>query len=98
MTSQKKSVISALGGTLAATLIMMPAAHAGQNPFSLKPLSKGYMVAEADQAASDDDKMKDGNCSAEMMEKEGSGSADAKDHEGNCSAEMKHPEEESQTK
>jgi uncharacterized low-complexity protein len=67
---------------------------ASENPFTIKSLSKGYQVADADMT-----KMKDGKCGTgksgsnkkKMMEKmssEGKCSAE-KMKEGGCSAEMK---------
>lgn len=88
MKTRNASIKMILGSGIAATLCISPVIHAEQNPFALKPLTHGYMVAEADQATSDD-KMKDGNCSAEMMGETNSSSDDQKDKEGNCSAEKK---------
>ncbi len=76
---------SAFVASIAATSI-----HAAENPFALKSLSSGYMVADAE-------KMKDGKCGTDKCSaakkkamadkaKEGNCSAD-KMKEGNCSAE-----------
>lgn len=91
MNTRKKTMAVLVGSTFAAALTMSPIVHAEQNPFAMKPLSQGYMVAEADQA-NDGEKMKDGNCSAEMMEKTGTDSAAEKEKEGSCSANMKDKE------
>lgn len=106
MKAQKKMLVVALGGAMAASLGMAPVVHADQNPFAMQSLSKGYMVADAEAAA--DGKMKDGKCStgkcgsskkkamkdkeaaADTKAKEGNCSADKKMKDGNCSSDMKH--------
>lgn len=47
-----KTLASAIGATFITSLAVMPAANAAENPFSAKPLSSGYQLADA----------KDGNC------------------------------------
>ena len=99
MNAQQKTMALVLGGIFSASIVAAPAVRAADNPFAIKSLASGYMVAEADQAA-DGEKMKDGKCSTgkcsaskkkAMKEKakEGNCRAEMKDKEGNCSAEMK---------
>jgi len=105
MKAQKKILAATLGGAVAASLSIAHVAYADQNPFAMKSLSSGYMVADASAAA--DGKMKDGKCStgkcsaskkkmkdkeaaADAKVKEGNCSADKKMKDGNCSSDMKH--------
>lgn len=102
MNAQKKTLALVLGGAFAATVGIAPAS-AAENPFGLKPLSSGYMVADNHEGG---EKMKEGKCStgkcgssmkkkkspAAAKAKEGNGSAEMKGKEGNCGAEMKGKE------
>jgi len=92
MNTSSKALALLVGGAFAASIAT---AHAAENPFAVKTLTAGYMVADAS-----DGKMKDGKCSTgkcgankkkAMEEKahEGKCSADKKDKEGSCSAEKK---------
>jgi uncharacterized low-complexity protein len=101
MNASKKSLALVMGSALAVGVSMAPAA-AAENPFALKPLASGYMVADNHAG----DKMEDGKCGAGKCggnmkkksekakegacsgekAKEGSCSGD-KGKEGNCSAE-----------
>ncbi len=101
MNAQKKTLALVLGGTVAATAALSPAS-AAENPFALKPLASGYMVADNHEGG---EKMKDGKCgtgkcgssmkkkkaAAEEKAKEGNCSAE-KAKEGNCSSDMKAKE------
>ena len=59
--SSKKTLISvAVGTAFAATLGAAPVAFAAENPFALKSLDKGYMVA--DHHESKGKAMKEGKC------------------------------------
>lgn len=78
MNNTQKTFALAIGGAFALT-IAAASANAAENPFSAKPLSSGYQVADADM------KTKDGKCGA------GKCGADKKNgmekaHEGSCSA------------
>jgi uncharacterized low-complexity protein len=98
MNAQKKTLALILGTAMGASVAMSPVS-AAENPFALKPLASGYMVADN---ADGGEKMKDGKCStgkcsssmkkkkakAEEKAKEGNCSAE-KAKEGNCSAEKK---------
>lgn len=97
MNAPKKAVVLALGGAVAAA-VSMTAVNAAENPFALKPLASGYMVADSHDAT---DKMQDGKCGSgkcgssmkkkKEKAKEGScGSEKAK--EGSCSGEKKAKE------
>ena len=105
MNFHKKPLAVVLGSAFAVSLAAAPIVHAEQNPFALKALSSGYMVAEADAnapadtSAADDGKMKDGKCStgkcsSSMKKKKAKAKseADAKAKEGNCSGEKKSKE------
>jgi len=97
MKAQQKIMAVIVGGAFAASV---GAAVADGNPFALKPLASGYMVADNSTGG---EKMQDGKCgtgkcgsemkkkkaTAEEKAKEGNCSAEMKDKEGNCSAEMK---------
>jgi uncharacterized low-complexity protein len=100
MNTSSKALALLVGGAFAAS-IATTAVHAAENPFAVKTLTSGYMVADAS-----DSKMKDGKCSTgkcgankkkAMEEKahEGKCSADKKDKEGSCSAEKKAEAEKS---
>jgi uncharacterized low-complexity protein len=113
MNAQKKTLALVLGGAFAAAVGVMPAAHAAENPFALKPLSSGYMVADHHEGG---EKMQDGKCGAgkcgsNMKKKkaeegncgakegkEGSCGADKKDKEGSCGADKKDKEGSSDNK
>ena len=92
--AQDKILAAVIGGTLAASVGM---AGATENPFALKPLSSGYMVADNHEGG---DKMQDGKCGtgkcgSNMKKKkneEGNCGAEKKDKEGNCGAEKKGKE------
>jgi uncharacterized low-complexity protein len=70
------AVSSAFVASIAATSV-----HAAENPFALKSLSSGYMVADADKMK--DGKCGTGKCSAEKMKT----MKDGKCGTGKCSAE-----------
>ena len=92
MKASKKTLAVAVGGAFVAS-IAATSVYAAENPFAIKSLSSGYMVADAGSSA---DKPKDGkcgagNCSAKM--KKAAAAAKSKDaeagkaKEGSCSAE-----------
>jgi uncharacterized low-complexity protein len=86
MKAQKKIMAVVIGGAFAASV---GGAFAEGNPFTLKPLASGYMVAD-NQAGGEkmqDGKCGTGKCSSDMKQKKAA--AEAKAKEGNCSAEMK---------
>lgn len=107
MNAHKKTLALVIGGAFAATLGTAQLANATDNPFALKTLSSGYMVADNHEGG---EKMKDGKCGtgkcgANMKKKkaeegncgakeskEGSCGADKKAKEGNCGAEKKDKE------
>jgi len=95
MNASGKKALSIVMGTAFVASVSVTTAHAAENPFAIKSLHSGYMVADAD-------KMKDGKCSTgkcgankkkamEEKAKEGSCHAD-KAKEGNCSADKKAKE------
>lgn len=91
MNVSNKTLTLVVGSTFAAT-VLSTSVHAVENPFSVKPLASGYMVADA----SDSMKDKDGKCGAnkkaakEKIEKAKEGSCSAeKMKDGSCSAEMR---------
>ena len=93
MKTSNKSIALAVGGAFLLSVGTATFA-AAENPFSIKPLSSGYQVADADMKKMKDGKCGTGKCGAnkkKMMEKmaaEGKCSAE-KMKEGGCSAEMK---------
>ena len=92
MNTSKKAIALAIGGAFVASMATTQVSAATNNPFALKALTSGYMVADAKE-------MKDGKCgtgkcgadkakmNAEKTEKaaEASCSAD-KAKEGSCHA------------
>lgn len=107
MKTQNKTLALVLGGAFAAAVGVSPVVHAAENPFALKTLSSGYMVADHHEGG---EKMKDGKCGAGKCganmkkkkaeegncgakeSKEGNCGADKKAKEGNCGAEKKDKE------
>ena len=96
MKAINKTLALAVGSAFVAS-ITATSIHAAENPFALKSLSSGYMVADADADKMKDGKCGTGKCSAAKKKamtektKEGACSAD-KMKEGACSAEMKAKE------
>jgi uncharacterized low-complexity protein len=80
MASNKTSLTIALGSAFAASLAMAPAAHSGENPFAMRSLDKGYMVADATEKT--DGKMKGDKKSTAKKKK----MKDGKCSEGKCSS------------
>lgn len=85
MNAPKKTLALVLGGAFAATAAIAPAS-AAENPFALKPLATGYMVADNHEGG---EKMKDGKCGTgkcgSSMKKKKTAEEKAKD--GNCGSE-----------
>jgi uncharacterized low-complexity protein len=97
MKNQQTTISLILGTAFAAALSSAPTVNAAENPFEVKSLSHGYMVADASTGG---EKMKDGKCSTgkcgankkkkmEEKMKEGSCSGDKKMKDGSCSADKK---------
>lgn len=102
---RKKTFAAVLGGAFAASVAASPVAGAAENPFALKPLASGYMVADAQEGGEKmqegkcgtgkcgsnmtKKKNEEGNCGAKKKDKEGSCGAEKKGKEGNCGAEKK---------
>ena len=62
--SNKKSLMSiAIGSAFVVSLGTVPDASAADNPFTMQPLAKGYMVADAHNAG--DKKSAEGKCGGE---------------------------------
>jgi len=82
----KKTVMNplslAIGAAFVSTLAGTTLANAGENPFGMKSLSSGYMVAEEGKCGGMKDKSdakgKEGKCG------EGKCGAKRKEHEGKC--------------
>jgi len=94
MNTTQKTLALVIGGAFAAS-VAATSVNAAENPFAMKTLSSGYMVADASDAT----KMKDGKCSTgkcgadkkkamERKAKEASCSAD-KMKDGSCHADKK---------
>lgn len=87
MKSSKKALSIVVGSAFAAS-VSMTAVNAAENPFAMKSLTSGYMVAETHDAK--DGKCGTGKCGAEKKKdkaaKEGSCGAE-KGKEGSCGAE-----------
>ena len=84
MKATNKTLALAIGGAFVAS-IAATSVHAAENPFALKSLSSGYMLADADKMK--DGKCGTGKCSAAKMKamKDGSCSGD-KAKEASCYA------------
>lgn len=70
MASKKKTIGVAAGSALVAGLAMAPMANAAENPFALKSLEGGYMVAQAPtqtQTKAPEAKCGMGKCGGAMM-------------------------------
>lgn len=93
MDKSKKSLVLLIGGAFTSTLFSAPI-HGAENPFSVKPLVSGYMMADA----SDNNKMTDGQCASgkcgatqkpkKEKAKEGTCNSE-KMKEGRCNSEMR---------
>lgn len=81
MNANKKSMAVVIGGAFVAS-IAATTVNAAENPFALKSLSSGYMVAEADKAR--DGKCGTGKCGADKKAEGACGADKAK--EGSCHA------------
>ena len=88
MNTSKKAIALAIGGAFVASMAATQVSAAPSNPFALKALTSGYMVADAKE-------MKDGKCGtgkcgankAKMTEKAAEASCHAdKAKEGSCHA------------
>ena len=99
MNTTNKTIALALTGAFALS-IAATSINASENPFSIKSLSSGYLVAEADTKMKEG-KCGEGKCSAEMKKmkaeagdkaKEGSCHGDMKAKEGSCNGDMKAKE------
>ena len=82
MNATKKSMAIVIGSAFVASLAAT-SVNAAENPFALKSLSSGYMVAEADKAK--DGKCGTGKCGANKKRTEGAAGAE-KAKEGSCHA------------
>lgn len=82
MNTTKKTLAVVLGGAFVAS-IAATTVNAAENPFAIKSLSSGYMVADASKAK--DGKCGTGKCGANKNKAEAAGSAD-KAKEGSCHA------------
>lgn len=72
-----KALAGAIGATFISTLAATPIAQAGENPFSVNPLTSGYQVADKEGTCGGNKakEKKDGNCGGKKaMEKK----------DGNC--------------
>ncbi|MBP8133964.1 MAG: hypothetical protein KAY13_06800 [Zoogloea sp.] len=72
---------SAITASLLASFALGTAAHAGENPFSAKPLEGGYQLAQADTKMKEEPKMKDASCGADKKK--------SKKADGSCAANKK---------
>lgn len=82
MQANKKALAVVIGGTFAASLALSPVVGAAENPFAIKPLSSGYMVADnhGGDAKMEDGACGEGKCGSSMKKK-------SKAKEGSCGGE-----------
>lgn len=83
MKASKKTLAVVVGSAFVAS-VAATAVHAAENPFALKTLSSGYMLADGHEKMKDG-KCGTGKCGADKKKAEGSCSAD-KAKEGSCHA------------
>ncbi|CAG0993291.1 hypothetical protein MTYP_02401 [Methylophilaceae bacterium] len=89
MKSSKSTLALVAGGAFAVS-IAATSVVAAENPFLLKPLSSGYMVADHHGEKGAEGKCGTGKCGAERKsEKEASCGAEKKGAEAKCGAEKK---------
>jgi len=82
-----KKTLSLLVGSAFVASVAAGAAHAAENPFAIKSLSSGYMVADNDSGKMKDGKCSTGKCGSSKKKKmESEAAADTKAKEGSCSA------------
>lgn len=85
----KNTVLSlAVGAALASSLTV---AHAAENPFAMKNMEKGYMLADAGEKAKEgkcggDKKTTEAKCGGDMKTKEAKCGGDKKAVEAKCGA------------
>jgi len=72
-----KAIGLAIGAVVTTSLLTAPASYAAENPFGLKSLTKGYMVAQAEA------KCGEGKC-GDTKAKTEQGATEQKAHEGKC--------------
>ena len=88
MANKKTALTIALGSAFAASLTMVPATHAAENPFAMQTLDKGYMVADAGAKAME------AKCGADKKKAEEM----AKTKEAKCGADKKKADEAAKAK
>ena len=76
MAMRKSALTIAVGTAFTASLAAAPAVKAGDNPFQLESLTKGYQVADnkAKEGKCGGDKAKDGKCGGDKADKAKEGS------------------------
>jgi len=85
MNTTQKTLALVIGGAFAAS-VAATSVNAAENPFAIKTLASGYMVADATDAKMKDGKCSTGKCGADKKKmKEASCSGD-KAKEASCSA------------
>lgn len=87
MKVSKSALALVVGGAFSASLAASPV-MAAENPFVLKPLSSGYMVADHHGEKGADGKCGSGRCGAEKKTGEGK-DTEGKCGSGKCGSEMK---------
>jgi uncharacterized low-complexity protein len=80
-----KALGLAIGAVVSTSLLVGPAGYAAENPFGMKALSKGYMVADA-AGKSEEGKCGEGKCGGDKKAEE------AKCGEGKCGGDKKATE------
>lgn len=80
--SHKKTVLTLALGSALATSLGASATGSGENPFAAQPLTKGYMVAAADEKSPA--KAAEGKCGDMKSDKPAAKSDKAKADEGRC--------------
>jgi uncharacterized low-complexity protein len=78
---KKTTLTLATGAAFAATVALVPAANAADNPFGMVKLDSGYQLAQADKKA--DGKCGEGKCGGTMKAEDKRPAGDKK-KEGSC--------------
>lgn len=87
MKASKSTLSLVIGGAFAAS-VAATSVVAAENPFALKPLSSGYMVAEHHGEKDKEGKCGSGKCGAEKKS-DAKSDAEGKCGTGKCGSEMK---------
>lgn len=78
----KSTLIASLGSVVAVSLLSMPLANAGENPFAMQKARSALQMAAAEKSM--EGKCSDGKCGANKMKEGACSAAAGKAKEGKC--------------